>query len=117
MYGPYGTMTAFIAILLIVFLGAALLALLSGIALYARLVKLRGAVNSARSEVDEVLKKRKDRAPGLQPAEFADNVAAVVRRYNATVRDYNSSIETFPAQIVAKLLNLEKAGSLDKENS
>ena len=90
-------MTAFIAIVLIVLLGVALFVLLSGIALYARVVKLRTAVVSSRAEIDNALKKR------------YDDLSAAVRDYNAAVRDYNFEIESFPLRLVAKRCGLEKA--------
>ena len=110
-------MTAFIAIVLIVLLGVAALVLLSGIAIYARLVKLRTAVMSARSELDTALNKRYAFVHEPQLRENEDTIKAAGRDYNAAVRDYNSGIETFPADLVAKLCNLKKAGFFDMKLS
>jgi hypothetical protein len=118
-------MTAFIAIVLIVLLGVALLLLLSAIALYARLVRLRDAVRSSRLAIDVKLKechelsvnegpvadadfqRRQTRLRGLE-----DNIGHSVRSYNALVRDYNTEISAFPSNIVAGLFKFKKDESL-----
>jgi hypothetical protein len=124
-------MTALIVIALIVLLGVALLVFLSGIALYARLVGLRRTVTSSWSEMDITLKKRYDLATKLanispddketavsqgleaQLSRLEDDVSAAVRTYNTSVQNYNIATGTFPAQIVAKLFNLERAEFFD----
>jgi len=117
-------MTAFIAIVLIVLLGVSLIVVLSGIAIYARVVKLRTAVTSSWSEIDNILKKRYGASSDLRRntdflrlqkelGVFEDVIAAAVSDYNAAVRDYNSGIETFPADLIAKRYNLKKAESFD----
>jgi hypothetical protein len=116
-------MIALAAIALIVLLGVTLLLLLSGIALYARLIKLRTAVTSARSEIDNALSKRYA-SPDLRsntdfgrlqdgPGMAGDNVTAAARDYNAVVREYNLAIETFPADVIAKCFSLNKAELFD----
>lgn len=110
-------MTAFLVILLIVFLGVALLVFLSGIALYARLMNLRNAVTAARSEIDKALKIRKNLGPRRSLREVEDTIAAPVRDYNAAVRAYNSGIEAFPARLFAKRYNLHKAEFFDMKHS
>jgi hypothetical protein len=110
-------MTALIAIALIVFLGVALLVFLSGIALYARLIKLRTAVTSARSQVDYAMRKRDDLASGTLSARLEDDVALAVGDYDAAASNYNSAIDTFPADLLAKCFDLNKAEFLDKEFS
>ncbi|MBI5641339.1 MAG: LemA family protein [Nitrospirae bacterium] len=58
-------MIAVITIILIIFLGIAVLVLLAGIAIYNRLVRLRTTVNSSWSDIDVQLKKRYDLVPNL----------------------------------------------------
>lgn len=106
-------MTAFIIIVLIVLLGAAMLVLLSGIALYARLVKLRAAVSDLWSELQIRLKERRNQTPEVQPGESDDIIAAVANDYNTAVQDYNIAIEAFPAEILAGLFHLKKAQFFD----
>lgn len=101
-------MTAFIAITLIVLLGVVMLVLLSGIALYARLMRLRSVVNSARLEIDNVLRKRNASETGTPLRGLEDHVTAAVRDYNSAVKNYNLAIGTFPAGIIAKLFTIEK---------
>lgn len=121
-------MTAFIVIAVIVLLGVALLVLLSGIALYARLARLRAAVKSSWSAVDVKLKERHDLAAGKGPKadadfqqrqaplrELRDNIRHAVRSYNALVMDYNGEIQSFPSNIIAGLFKLKKAESFDLE--
>ncbi len=121
-------MTAFIAIVSIVLLGVALLLLLSAIALYARLVRLRDAVLSSRSAIDARLKERRElsscKGPGADAdflrhqerlREFDDNIQHAVRSHNELVRDYNTEICAFPSNIVAGLFKLKKDESLDIE--
>jgi hypothetical protein len=110
-------MTAFIAIALIVFLGVALIVALSGIAIYARVVKLRTAVTSSWSEIDIDLKKRHALVPEPKFRELENNITVAVRTYNAAVQDYNIAIETFPANLVAKWYNLKKAEFFDMKLS
>lgn len=121
-------MTALIIIVLIVLSGATLFLLLSGIALYARLIKLKGVVASCRSKVDRALSAVQDFSPDLKEQldlqgmqvklkELQDNIAFAVGDYNAAVRDYNIAIETFPAQILAKMFHMRKAQSLDTKIS
>jgi hypothetical protein len=120
-------MTALIAISLVVLLGVALLVLLSGIALYVRLIKLRTAVTSARSEIDNTLRKRYAspdvrsntdfQRPQNELWEPEENIAAAARKYNATVRNYNTAIETFPSDLIAKCFSLKKAEFFGKEFS
>ena len=92
-------MTAFIAIVLIVILGVALLLVLSAIALYARLVRLRDAVRTSRFAIDVKLKERHELS--------ADNIRHAVRSYNALVSDYNTEINAFPSNIVAGLFRFK----------
>lgn len=116
-------MTALVAIALIVLLGVTLLVLLSGIALYARLIKLRTAVTSARAEIDNALKKRYASPDLRSDTDFGrlqdglgkveDNITAAARAYNAAARDYNSAIETFPADLIAKCFSLKKSEFFD----
>ncbi len=106
-------MTAFIIIFLIVLVGVVLLVLLSGIALYARLVKLRATVSYLRPQLQLLLKERHDPTSEIQLRESADNIAAVANDYNSAVQDYNIAIETFPAQILANLFHLKKAQFFD----
>ncbi|SPQ01739.1 hypothetical protein NBG4_70002 [Candidatus Sulfobium mesophilum] len=106
-------MAAFIIIVLIVLFGTALLVLLSAIALYARLVKLRATVSFLWSNLRTLLGERHDLTDKTQLREFEDNIAPVASDYNAAVRDYNIAIETFPAQILAKLFHMKKVGSFD----
>lgn len=170
-------MIALITIILIVFVGVALLVLLSGIAIYNRLVRLRTTVKSSWSDIDVNLKKRYDLVPNLVEAvkgyasheksvfenvtkarsvamnaaspadkaksenmfgetlkslfavaeaypelkananfqqlqtqlkELEDNIEYARRYYNAVVRDYNISTETFPSNIVAGQFKFEK---------
>ncbi len=121
-------MTAFITIVLIVLLGVALLVLLSGIALYARLVTLRSAVTSSWSKIDRALNAVSDFPPDpksepdlqgmqLQLKELQDDIALAVRNYNKAVQDYNVAIETVPAQLIAKLYGFEKAKLFDTKIS
>lgn len=121
-------MTALIIIVLIVLFGSALLVLLSGIALYARLVALRSTVASSWSKIDGALNAVTDFSPdpkdqpdlqGMQVRlkELQDNITAAANNYNAAARDYNIAIETFPAQILAKLFHLEKARFFDTQIS
>ena len=58
-------MVALIAIVLIVFLGIAVIIFLSGIAIYNKLVRLRTTVKSSWSDIDVQLKKRYDLVPNL----------------------------------------------------
>jgi LemA protein len=170
-------MIALITIVLIVLLGVAVLVLLSGIALYNRLVRLRTTVRSSWSDIDVNLKKRYDLVPNLvetvkgyaahergvfenvtkarsmamsastpadkaktentfgealkslfavaeaypdlkananfqqlqsQLKELEDNIEYARRYYNAVVRDYNISTETFPSNIIANQFKFEK---------
>ena len=110
-------MTVLVIIILVVLFGVALLVLLSGIALYARLVKLKAAVSSSRAHLNILLRERHDVALGAQIRELEDNIAAAVSDYNAAVQDYNIAIETFPTQILAKLFHLKKAGFFETKIS
>ena len=121
-------MTAIITIVLIIVFGAALLLLLSGIALYARLIALRSTVASSRSKIDDALNAVQDFSPELKEQldlqgmlvklkELQDNISFAVRDYNAAVQDYNIAMETFQAQILAKMFHMKKAQSLDTEIS
>ncbi len=110
-------MTAFIAIIAIVFLGSALLAFLSGVAVYARLIKLRAAVLSLQSEINDVLGKRDTAAFQHRIEGSEDNISKAIRRYNSAVEDYNAAIGTFPAQVIARLFDIKKAESFDMKSS
>lgn len=170
-------MLALITIVLTVLLGVAVLVLLSGIALYNRLVRLRTTVRSSWSDIDVNLKKRYDLVPNLvetvkgyaahergvfenvtkarsmamnastpagkskaenifgetlkslfavaeaypdlkananfqqlqsQLKELEDNIEYSRRYYNAVVRDYNISTETFPSNLIANQFKFEK---------
>lgn len=102
-----------VAIALIVLMGITLLVLLSGSALYARLIKLRTAVTSAQSEIDTAINKRDDPLPGTPPGQLRDIIAAAAGDYNAAVNRYNSAIDTFPADLLAKCFSLKKAEFFD----
>ena len=106
-------MTALIIIVIIVLFGAALLVLLSGIALYARLVELRAAVGSFCSHLNNLLREHHDLTAEAQFRESEGNIAAALSSYNAAAWDYNIAIETFPAQIIAKLFHLNKVPLFD----
>ena len=51
--------------------------------------------------------------------EIEDNIEAARRYYNAVVRDYNTSIEVFPAVMIASLFRFEKSEffELDKPDA
>ncbi len=104
-------MTAFIAIILIVFLGAAVLMLLSAIALYARIVRLMDAVRSSRFVMDEKLRERNEPSPGQGPGEereTEDDIRYAVRAYNAAVSNYNREVRSFPSSIIAVLFRFKE---------
>jgi len=85
-------MLAFMIMALIVFGGIGLLLLLSGIALYNRLIRLRAAVDKARPATT------KGRGKGDEAR----------RLYEMAVCDYNTAIEAFPANIMARWFGLQK---------
>ncbi len=102
-------MTAFIAIVFIVLFGVALLGLLSAIALYARLARLREAVRSSRSAIDAELKgSHKPKAGSVMKGEFPGDIRDAVWSHNELVGNYNAEISAFPSNIIAALFKFEK---------
>jgi LemA protein len=170
-------MLAFVTILIIFAAGTILFALLAGIAIYNRLVRLRTTVKSSWSDIDVQLKKRYDLVPNLvetvkgyaaheksvlenvskarsmamgaenlqdkaksenmftdtlkslfavteaypelkanvnfqqlqsELTDLESNIESARRYYNAVVRDYNISTETFPSNIIADQFRFAK---------
>jgi LemA protein len=177
-------MLALITIIFIVIIGISALILLSGIAIYNKLVRLRTTVKSAWSDIDVQLRKRYDLVPNLvetvkgyatheksvfenvtqarsaamkasapadkakaenmfsetlkslfavaeaypelrantnfqqlqsQLKELEDNIEYARRYFNAVVRDYNISTETFPSNIIASSFRFEKEDFFELE--
>ncbi len=110
-------MTALVLIVLIVLFGAALLVLFSAIALYARLVKLKATVSFLWSHLHTLLGERRGLTDKTRLREFEDNIGPAVSDYNAAVQAYNIAIETFPAEILAKLFHMKKVACFDTKIS
>jgi LemA protein len=170
-------MLAIMTMLIIVISGIVLLALLAGIAIYNRLVRLRTNVKSSWADIDVQMKKRYDLVPNLvetvkgyaahersvfenvsaarsnamgaatpqgkakaenmladtlkslfavaeaypelkanasfqqlqsELTDLENNIESARRYYNAVVRDYNISTETFPSNIIANQFRFGK---------
>ncbi len=99
-------MTAFIAIVSMVLIGAALLIVLSVIALYTRLARLRDEVRSSRLVIDEKLKERTNE-------ETEDYIRHAVSSYNTAVSNYNGEIRRFPSNIIAGVFEFKEEKFFD----
>lgn len=114
---------AAILIVAIILSGIALLVLLSGIALYNRLVTLRALVRSARTDVEAILRKLQAKASeqtGKEQSDFSEYRSQMqlrrdeaLRIFNDAVWAYNTAVETFPANLLARWFGLEKEKPLE----
>lgn len=114
---------AAILIVAIILSGIALLVLLSGIALYNRLVTLRALVRSARTDVEAILRKLQAKASeqtGKGESDFSEYRSQMqlrrdetLRIYNDAVWAYNTAVETFPGNLLARWFGLEKEKPLE----
>lgn len=114
---------AAVLIIAIIISGIGLLVLLSGIALYNRLVTLRALVSSSRLDMEALLRKKHAKASeqtGKGESDFSEyrsqmqlRRAEALRIYNDAVWAYNTAIETFPANLLARWFGLKKEEPLD----
>ena len=89
--------------------GIGVMMLLSGIALYNRLMTLRSLVRSARTGMEAIQQGGRQKLTSGQTAALD----YALRTYNEAVWSYNTALVTFPANVMARWCGLEKEESLD----